>query len=74
VDKDKLADLLAQALDEVEEDTDGLERLSGAIERLANAIENSRPYWYASYGSTPITWTTVSADTPIITGKVDYPT
>ena len=54
MDKDRLAELLGEALEEIEGDASGLDRLSAAVEQLARAIE-SRPYLYS--GSSPITWT-----------------
>jgi hypothetical protein len=56
-DKDKLIDLLQEALKEVKGDETGLDRLASAVERLAKAVE-SHPYWYYPYyNPSPITWT-----------------
>jgi hypothetical protein len=57
MDKDRLAELLGEALEEVEGDASGLDRLSAAVEQLARAIE-SRPYLYYQerFGGTPISW------------------
>lgn len=46
MDKEKISDLLHEALEEMDED-DKLDQLIRAINRLAAAIE-SRPYWYYS--------------------------
>ena len=43
MDKTRLAELLGEALEEVEGDASGLDRLSAAIERLAAAMERPAP-------------------------------
>lgn len=55
MDKEKLSELLNEALDEIDGEA-GLDRLCSAIESLANAIENVRPWWPYTYTSPTITW------------------
>lgn len=56
MDQGKVAQLLQEALDEIDGDTTAIDRLTDAIERLIVAI-NAQPYWVQPYKQY-VTWTT----------------